>query len=400
MNGEVLVEETNNNTRRGRKPRRWLPYVAGVVLVGLIVAGLWPRPVPVEIGVATVGPLRASVSEEGKTRIRQKYVISAPVSGRLQRIEMKAGAEVTAGETVVAVLEPLAPNPLDPRSRAQAEARREAAVASLEKARAGAALAASELRRFEQLFEQGTISAQERETAQTRSTTAARDVAQAEGLLKQAEAELAEADEVGEKRRETKLKSPVNGRVLKVYEENAKTVSAGTPLLEVGDPADLEVVVDVLSRDGAGIVPGMRMELDQWGGGGVLEAKVRLVEPAAFTKVSALGVEEQRVNVVGDVLTPVEQRRSLGDNFRVEARIIVWEDGKALKVPAGALFRSSTDWACYVVEGDRAKLRKVKVGRTSGTESQILEGLAEGQRVILYPGTRVKEGQRVTQIEV
>jgi HlyD family secretion protein len=186
--------------------------------------------------------------------------------------------------------------------------------------------------------------------------------------------------------------------VLHVFEENSRVVAAGTPLMEIGDPVDIEVVVEVLSRDGAAILPGTSVELEQWGGGEPLKAKVRLVEPAAFTKVSALGVEEQRVNVVADLLTPPDQRRSVGDNFRVEARIIVWESRNALKAPVGALFRKGEQWAAFVVADGRARLKIVKAGRSSGTETQVLEGLKEGEEVILYPGSRVRDGQRVTRV--
>jgi HlyD family secretion protein len=187
-----------------------------------------------------------------------------------------------------------------------------------------------------------------------------------------------------------------------VFEENSRVVTAGTPLVEVGDPSDLEVVIEVLSRDGAAISPGTPVELEQWGAPGVadLQARVRLVEPAAFTKVSALGVEEQRVNVIADLLTPPDQRRSVGDNFRVEARIVVWQTDQALKVPAGALFRRGDQWAAFVVTDGRAELRPVSVGRSSSTETQIVDGLKEGDEVVLYPGSRVHAGQRVRPIKV
>ena len=188
--------------------------------------------------------------------------------------------------------------------------------------------------------------------------------------------------------------------MLRVLEENARVVTAGTPLLEIGDPADLEVVIEVLSRDGASISPGAKVEFDQWGGAEPLLGKVRLVEPAAFTKVSALGVEEQRVNVVADLVTPPSQRAQLGDQFRVEARIIVWESKDVLKIPAGALFRQGNDWATLVLADGRAQLRLVKIGRTSGTATQILDGLNEGDQVVLYPGSRVRAGQRVTPIQI
>lgn len=177
-------------------------------------------------------------------------------------------------------------------------------------------------------------------------------------------------------------------------------VNAGTPLLTVGDPADMEVVIEVLSRDGANLSPGTRVELEQWGGEKPLQARVRLVEPAAFTKVSALGVEEQRVNVVADLITPLAERQNLGDQFRVEAKIIIWEQGQVLKVPVGALFRRGSQWAVFVIGQGRATLRPVKAGRSSGTETQILDGLQTGEEVILYPGDRVKEGKAIKALHL
>ena len=386
-----------------RHTRRWLPYAGAVLLVALITAGLWPRPLPVETARVTVGTLRATVNEEGKTRIKQRYIVSAPVTGQLQRIPFKAGAEVRAGETVVAVIEPVSSTLLDARTRTAAEAKRDTAVANLEKARAGQHFAASELRRFEKLQAEKMVSVQELESAQLREASAAKEQAAAESALRQAEAEMAEFANLAPGGTNTLLdpiqvKAPATGSVLHVFEENSRVVPAGTPLMEIGDPLDIEVVVEVLSRDGAAIRPGTPVELEQWGGGEPLKAKVRLVEPAAFTKVSALGVEEQRVNVIADLLTPPDQRRNVGDNFRVEARIIVWEARDALKVPAGALFRKGEQWAAFVVADGRARLRIVKAGRSSGTETQVLEGLKEGDQVILYPGSRVRDGQRVTPV--
>jgi HlyD family secretion protein len=386
-----------------RHTRRWLPYAGAVVLVALITAGLWPRPLPVETARTAVGSLRATVNEEGKTRIKQRYVVSAPVAGQLRRIPFKAGAEVRADETVVAVIEPVSPTLLDARTRTAAEAKRDTAVANVEKARAGQHFAASDLRRLEKLQAEKMLSVQELETGQLREASAAKEQAAAESTLRQAEAELAEFGSNTPVGTNTLLdpvqvKAPATGSVLHVFEENARVVAAGTPLMEIGDPADLEVVVEVLSRDGAAIPTGTPVELEQWGGGQPLRAKVRLVEPAAFTKVSALGVEEQRVNVIADLLTPLDQRRNVGDNFRVEAKIIVWEAHDALKVPAGALFRKGEQWAAFVVADGRARLKIVKAGHSSGTETQVLEGLKQGEEVILYPGSRVRDGQRVTPV--
>ena len=383
--------------------RRWIPWIGAVLLLALVVAGLWPQPEPVETATVTMGNLRATVNEEGKTRIRQRFVVSAPVSGQLRRIPLKAGAEVKAHETIVAVIDPLPPTPLDARTRAQAEARRDTAAANLERARAAHRFAASDLRRAENLAARKTISDEELEDAQWREVAAAKDVAAADAALRQAEAELLEFTSPGEgagPRKVTEVNAPSNGRVLRVFEESSRVVSAGTPLMEVGDPSQLEVVIEVLSRDGAALAPGTRIILEQWGGPQPLEARVRLVEPAAFTKVSALGVEEQRVNVVADIVTPLEQRPNLGDNFRVEARIVMWDADDALKVPSGALFRHGKDWAAFVVREGRAHLHPVSVGRSSGTETQVIDGLKEGDQVVVYPGERIRDGQRVKPIKV
>lgn len=378
--------------------RRWLPYLFGLALIVALGFGLRPKPAPVETALAATGPLRATVSEEGKTRIKQRYVVSSPVTGQLRRVPFKPGATVAAGD-VVAVIEPMAASPLDTRSRALAEARRDSAVATLEKTRAAHALAVSELKRVQRMFDAGTVSPQDIENAQLRETTASREIVAAEGALRAAVAELAVVgpDTVPSL---IEVRAPVAGRVLHVFQESERPVTAGTPLLDAGDPADLEVVIELLSRDGAALAPGARVELEQWGGPKPLEARVRLVEPAAFTKISALGVEEQRVNVVADIITPVAERASLGDNFRVEARVIVWETESTLKVPVSALFRRGNESAVYVVRGGKAVLVPVEAGRSSGSEVQVLKGLTAGDEVILYPGDRVSAGQRVKPMKI
>ena len=377
---------------------RALPYILGAGLLAAFAYGLRPKPAPVETALAATGPLRATVSEEGKTRIRQRYVVSSPVSGQLRRVPFKPGATVAAGD-VVAIIEPMAASPLDNRSRALAEARRDSAAAALEKTRAAHALAANELNRMARMLTEKTVSPQDFESVQMRETAAAREVVAAEGALRAAVAELAVVgpDTVPA---QLEVRSPVAGRVLHVFQESERPVTAGTALLDVGDPADLEVVVELLSRDGAALAPGARVELEQWGGPQPLAARVRLVEPAAFTKISALGVEEQRVNVVADILTPVAERASLGDNFRVEARVVVWETENTLKVPVSALFRRGSESAAYVVRGGRAMLVPVEAGRSSGREVQVLKGLSAGDEVILYPGDRVSDGQRVTPVKI
>jgi HlyD family secretion protein len=403
---QPLAPPAARRDHAARHTRRWLPHAGAVLLAGLIVAGLWPRPVPVEAARVVTGRLRATVNEEGKTRIKQRYVVSAPVGGQLRRITLKEGAPVEAGKTILAIVDPLAPAPLDARARALAEARRDAARANVEKAHAARTFAASELGRFKKLHSEGAVSNQEFEAARLRDDSAAKEAEAAESALREAEAQMAEfaaCDPPGTNAPALprELVAPASGKVLRVLEENARAVSAGTPLIEVGDPTDLEVVVEVLSRDGAAIAPGSPVELEQWDtGAGMLAGQVRLVEPAAFTKVSALGVEEQRVKVIVDLLTPPEQRPSLGDSFRVEARIVVWQTESALKAPAGALFRQGDQWAAFVVAEGRAQLRLVKTGRSSGTEIQVREGLRDGETVILYPGSRVHGGQRVRTITI
>lgn len=401
--GQPLARPNQSN----RHTRRWLPYAGAVLLLGLIAGGLWPQPVPVETALVTTGALRATVNEEGRTRVKNRYVVSAPVAGQLRRIELKAGAEVTAGETVVAVLDPLPPAMLDARARALAQARLEAAAARLEKARTAETFAASELRRFDTLYANQTVSIQEREAAQSRADSARQETAAAESAWREAQAELAEFSlgrfaATNAPCLPTEIKAPVTGRVLCVFEESARPVSVGASLLEIGDPSDLEVVVEVLSRNGAAILPGSRVEFEQWSAADQPEliGRVRLVEPAAFTKTSALGVEEQRVKVVADLLTPAEQRPTLGDNFRVEATIVVWETNAAVKVPPGALFRQGDQWTAFVLVEARARLQPVRIGRASASEVQVLEGLKDGQQVILYPGSRVHPGQRVKPIKI
>ena len=391
-------KRTNGNARR---PRRWLPYIGALLLVALIVAGMWPKSTPVETARVSVGKLRATVNEEGKTRIRQRYIVSAPVAGQLRRIPFKAGAEITSMQTVVAVIDPISPALLDERSRKLAEARRDSASAQLERAKTELKFATSELRRNEALHREKTVSLQELEQIQLREASAARDLTAAEAALRQAEAELLEfRNETITNRVPVELLAPITGRVLKVFEESSRAVTVGTPLVEIGDPNDLEIIIEALSRDGAMIKPGTPVELEQWGGSEPLQASVRFVEPAAFTKVSALGVEEQRVYVVADLVTPVAQRGNLGDNFRVEARIINWQKEQALKVPNGAVFRRGDQWHAYVVNNNHAELRPVKTGHTSNTETEIIEGLKEGDEVILYPGDRIKEGLRVSKVQL
>jgi HlyD family secretion protein len=394
--------------------RRRVPLFGGLLLVGLIAVGLWPRAVPVETGVVVRGAFVVTVDEEGMTRVKSRYVVSAPVGGQLRRIDWKSGADVEAGKTVLAVLETSGADLLDARSQAQAEARvraaeaaRDSAVAQRERAGAAARMYGAEFARAKQLRDEKVLSPQEFETAQMRVDVATQDARAAEFAAKVAEFDVQQARAALTRGQSSVVDaepivvtSPVAGKILRVFQESSRVVLAGFPLMEIGDAADLEVRIEVLSRDGVAIRPGARVILEQWGGPEPLTARVRLVEPSAFTKISALGVEEQRVYVVADFVDPVEKRPTLGDSYRVEARVVTWEKSDALCAPAGALFQRDGECHTFVVEGGRARLRIVKTGQSNGVETEVLEGLREAERVIVYPGDKVSDGTRVTALAI
>lgn len=387
--------------------------VAGAAALGLVLVWAFRSPRrEVDLAPVTRGPLVVTVDEEGRTRIKESYVVSAPLSGRLLRVALKPGDPVEEGRTVVAVIEPTAPELLDPRSRALAEARVKAAEAAqersrpqLERSRAARDYAAADLARARQLYADGGLSHQELDAAEEREAVAAAELKSAEFQTRIADYELevvraallvgtpeGAAAEAGGR---FEVRAPITGRVLRVFQESATVVPAGTRLAELGDPAGLEIVVEVLSTDAVRIAPGARVEIEHWGGDAPLPARVRRVEPAGFTKVSALGVEEQRVNVLADFTGPPEARQAVGDAFRVEARIVVAEARDTLKVPVGALFREGEAWAVFAVEGGRAALRPVQVGRRNDREAEILVGLTVGERVIVHPGDQLQDGVRV-----
>jgi HlyD family secretion protein len=394
--------------------RRRLPWFGAAALVALITAGLWPRAVSVEVATVSRGPLVVTVDEEGMTRVRQRYIVAAPVGGQLRRIDWKAGATVEAGRTPLAVLEPAGADFLDTRNQAQAEARlraaeaaRDAARAQRDRAAAAARLFAADFSRARTLREGNVLSAQEFEVAEMKSDTSAQEARAAEFGLKVAEFEVQQArailsrGQTGANAVEPLvILSPVNGRILRVMQESARPVPAGFPLLEVGDASDLEARIEVLSRDAVAVRPGAKVLLEQWGGGEALAARVRLVEPSGFTKISALGVEEQRVYVIADFTDPLEKRPTLGDNFRVEARIVTWENAGALRAPAGALFQQGGQWRTFVVSGGRAENRALQVGRSNGVATEIAGGLREGEQVVVYPGDKVTDGTRVAPLAV
>jgi HlyD family secretion protein len=386
--------------------------LGAVVVVGAVVYALLPQPVGVDAATIERGLLRVTVDEDGQTRIRERYVVSSPLSGRLLRIDLEPGDEVKAGDTLIARIEPTAPDLLDPRARAQAQARLNGAEArlqqvgpELQKALVAMQYAETELARERGLLERNATSRlnlEEKEllfrtrTAEYNAAKFAEEIARFEKEL--AEAALLRTQPEGETIAEDwyfEIKAPIDGRVLRVIQESATVVTPGTSLVELGDPSDLEVIVDVLSHDAVKVLPGAKAFLEHWGGERPLIGTVRLVEPSGFTKISALGVEEQRVWVIVDFDDPKEGRVTLGDGFRVEARIVIWEEPDVLKVPVGALFRSGADWAVFVIKDGRVEQRPVKVGQRSGLEAQILEGVSEGDVVVVHPSDQVVPGVKV-----
>jgi HlyD family secretion protein len=386
--------------------------VGTLVLVAAVAGLIWsvmPRPVPVETATVTQATFVATVDEDGKTRIRERYVVAAPLAGRLTRVRLKVGDRIRANETIATILPSLAPF-LDPRSRREAEERLGAAEAALERAKATveraqaqADQAQKDLARTRELFGRGAATAQAMERAELAMRVADRDLRAAQFQYHVAEHELAQARAVlaryqnaGEGSPESwNVTAPVPGVVLKVTQESETIVQPGTPILEIGDPRDLEIVVDVLSTDAIEIRPGATATIVNWGGQDVLQGRVRRIEPAAFTKVSTLGVEEQRVNVLVDLVSPPEEWAGLGDGYRVDARITVFARENATIVPAGALFRRAESWNVFVIADGRAQPREVTLLRRSGRFAAVTSGLTPGERVIVYPSDRIESGVRV-----
>jgi HlyD family secretion protein len=385
-----------------------------IILAAAVLAalgwGFWPRAQPVETATVAQRPLAITVEEEARTRVKERYVIHAPVAGFLRRIDLDVG-DPASKDAAVAALDPMLPAVLDPRSRAEAEARVASARAELQRREAGARqaeaeaeLAASEFRRVEGLLERRLVSQREFDQAQAdlRAREAARRAAASAVQVGRYDLEAARAalrytaaGDGGKAVGTVSLRSPVEGRVLKLHEESAGVVAAGQPLLEVGDPGELEVESEVLSKDAVRIEPGGQVLLERWGGEAALEGIVRTVEPTGFTKISALGVEEQRVRVIVDIVSPPAEWRRLGDGYRVEARFIVWEKPDALTVPTSALFRRDGGHAVFVVDGGRARVRPVVPGQGSGLLTEIVEGLEAGETVVVHPGEAIADGVRV-----
>ena len=434
---------------------RWLPYgVAGLGVAILVGLAFRPAPILVDVGAVTTGPLRVSIDAEGQTRITDRYMVSAPVDGRLQRIDLEAGDTVTA-DAVVAQLDPL---PLDskvqtaqarlrelraelvgvdtqrpkPEALAEAAARlqadqatQQAAAAKVEETRVALAQARRDRTRSQELETRGAISRQARESAELEENRLVQQLAADEKRLGSAIANVSAAQEslarlreeqrdpdyledayraqiagveaelanlVDEARRTT-ISAPISGTVLRVPDKSARFVQAGDPLIELGDPADLELVIDVLSTDAVPISPGDPIIVDQWGGAEPLWATVSYVEPAAFTEISALGVEEQRVNVIGTLTEPAAI--PLGDRYRIEAQIVTWANNNVLQVPISALYRCDQNWCVFVIETDRVQPREIAINHRSTMAAEVTNGLNAGEQVVLHPSEELQAGRRV-----
>ncbi|MGE3806434.1 MAG: efflux RND transporter periplasmic adaptor subunit [Gemmataceae bacterium] len=385
----------------------WL-IIPTLIVIGLVVYAFMPQPVEADVTRVQRGPLLVTVDEDGRTRIKDRYTVSAPLGGVVQRIDLDPGDAVAAGKTVVARIEPTPPRLLDVRSVAESEARVKSAEAAIERAHAeldrsdeAHELAQQQLARAKMLLPRN-ISAEEYDIARNKERVALKEKQAAEFALKiaQFELEYARAALLRTKPRSPEdpearpldIRSPIDGKVLHVLQRSEKSVDPGAQLIEVGDPRNLEIEVDVLSTDAVKVKPGDRMLLERWGGDKPLEARVRVVEPAGFLKISALGVEEQRVWIIADFVDPFEVRARLGDAYRVEVRIVIWEGKDVLKVPAGAVFRHGEGWAVYRVVNGKVAIQPVDVGHSNGLETEILGGLDVNDEVVVHPSDRIKAG--------
>jgi HlyD family secretion protein len=390
--------------------RRVFVISVGLLVAAAIVYGFLPKPVPVESAKVSRGPLRVTVEEEGRTQVRDRYVVSSPIAGYLRRITLDVGDEVKKGDRVAA-LAPLGSTVIYPRSRSEAEASvasaRAALDASREKARAAAAdadYARDRWQRMQQLVSQGYVAkddfdlaVSEYKKAEATRLSADADVVVAKAVLEQAQSvkRYVVAGDNPDVAETVAARAPIAGTVLKIHRRSAGIVNSGDALLDIGDPRKLEVKAEVLSSDAVKLHPGTRVVFERWGGDRDLEGRVRVVEPAGFTKVSSLGVEEQRVNVLVDLTSPFDLWKRLGDGYRLDTTFIVWESPDVLQVPASALFRKGGGWALFTVRKGKARIADVGVGRSNGIASEITQGVTEGTMVITDPDDNIKDGVRV-----
>lgn len=385
-------------------------FVTGIIVIILIflVYGFLPKTQDVDIVAVKRGPLQITIEEEGRTRLKDRFTISAPTAGYLRRIHAKVGDVVKRGQ-VVAVLEPLQSQALDPRTRATAEAAVASAEAALgaatereRVAKADVAYLEQRLERLKALYGKGSISKDqydqinsETEKARAMQLAAAAEINVAKSEMERAKVSLKNFSAMRGDGNTVGVIAPVNGAVFRIYHESEGAVNIGQPLIDIGDPRNLEVRVEVLSSDAVKIKQGTRVLFKRWGNDEPLTGKVKLVEPAGFTKISSLGVEEQRVLVIVDITSPPEQWRLLGDGFRMEAHFIIWEGASILQIPASALFRLRDQWGVFVAEGGKSQKRVVEIGQRNGLAAEILSGLKENEQVLAYPDDTISEGTKI-----
>lgn len=393
------------------RPWAW-PAGIGLLVAAGLAFSFWPRAVAVDIAEAVRGPMMTAISDDGITRVREVYVLSAPIAGKLLRVESHAGDFIKARKTVVATIEPTDPAFLDARAQRQlaftvsaARAARDLAEANVRGREAEQKLAARELARARELFSKGVVSKARVDAAEASLAALDAAVATARAALRQrsfeiqtAEAALISPGSTAAGERAScciQLRAPVDGQLLRVLQENESFVQPGQPIAEVGDPANLEIVIDLVSSEAVQVAEGDDAIITQWGGQGDLKGRVRRIEPFGQQKVSALGIEERRVNVLIDIVSPRTEWARLGHGFQVDAAIVRWRSENALQVPVGALFRQGKDWAVYRVEGNRARLTKVATGHFNDATAEITDGLQPGDRVVLHPGESVSDGVKV-----
>ncbi len=391
------------------KRRTWF-FIILVSIVLVIGYGFMPKPVIVETAFVKTGHMKVTVDEEGKTRVINRFIISVPVAGFARRIELDVG-DIVHKEQVITELEPLRSTVLDTRSRAEAEARVAAAQASLHAAKenvlaaaASAEFAKKDLGRITALFQDELVTQEKLDEAETETRRADAAFRSSEFAVEVARYEMEAARTVlkysaaGEQKKYSEkviIKTPISGSVLKINRESEGVVREGESLIEIGDPHVLEVEVDVLSADAVKIKAGTPVLFERWGGDSPLKGRVRIIEPAGFTKISALGVEEQRVLVISDIVSPPDEWKQLGDGYRVETSFILWESSNVLQVPASTLFRHNSGWAVFIAKNKRAELREVEIGHRNGLSAEIISGLDEGETVITHPDSSVKDGIRL-----
>ena len=404
----------------GLKSRATAIIAGCAVIVVFLGYAFWPRAIPVDIAEAKTGPMVVTINEEAKTRVHDAFVVSAPIAGRLLRIEVDPGDTVTRGETVIARMLPTNPTVLDVRTEEQAKAAIEAAEAALvlaraevKRARADADFANLEATRTRKLRTEGFVAelALDRAERAHRAASAALETALAAVDMRVADLENARAllmtfseadanaiDSNPQERESIPILAPASGNILRVIQESETIMGAGAPILEIGNPQeDLEIVAELLSSDAVKIKPGDRVIIDEWGGETSLTGEVERIEPWGFTKFSALGVEEQRVNVIIGFTGDRAAHARLGHGFRVEVNIVTWERDDALAIPASALFRTEEGWAVFHVDNGHARTRAVEVGQNNGVNAAITDGLADGDLIVLYPSNQIVDGVRVKQ---